>query len=130
MRGESVPDSQAVRKIAFDTVSQTIDLGVTPAELGGVLSAYVEDIPPHVVETIAKRVEAVGETEQLHPYGVIAGVVFAMDTRASYGARLDWFQSLYWSKVSCVLRGLLPNAQEDKKFPMDARRGFEKIAQP
>ena len=28
-----------------------------------------------------------------------------------------------------MLRGLAPNAQEDKKFPMDARRGFEKIAE-
>ena len=28
-----------------------------------------------------------------------------------------------------MLRGLLPSAQEDKKCPMDTRRGFEKVAQ-
>ena len=29
-----------------------------------------------------------------------------------------------------MLRGFLPNVQDDKKFPVHARRGFEKIAQP
>ena len=78
--------------MAFDTVSQTIDLGVSPAELERVLRAYVEDIYPRVVETIPGRAELVGETGQLRPYGVITGMVFAMATRASYGAPLNWFQ--------------------------------------
>ena len=68
--------------MAFDTVSQTINWGASSAELESVLRAYVEDIPPHAVETIAKRVELVGEAGQLRPYGVIAGMVFAMVTRA------------------------------------------------
>ena len=45
-------------------------------------------------------------------------------------ARAGWFQSLDWSKAPSMLRGLLPNAQEDKKFPTDSRRGFQKIAEP
>ena len=56
-------------------------------------------------------------------------VVFAMVTRASFGARLKWFQSSDWWQVSCMLRGLVPNAQGGKKSPMDSRRGFEKIAE-
>ena len=74
--------------------------------------------------TISERMELVGETGQLHSYGVIAGMVFAMVARASGGARLTWFQSLDWSEVSCMLRALPPNVQEGKKFPMDTRRGF------
>ena len=54
----------------------------------------------------------------------------AMVTRASCGARLNWFQSSGWWEVSCMLRGLAPNAQEEKKFPIDTRRGFEKIVEP
>ena len=99
-------------------------------ELESVLRAYVEDIPPDVVETVAARKELVGETGQLLPYGVISGMVLAMVTRASYGARLNWFQSLGWRKVSCMFRGSAPGAQEDKKSTMDTRRGFEKIVEP
>ena len=86
LRGENVPDPKEVHQVAFD-------LGVSPAELESVLHAYVEDIPPHVVGTVAERKELVGEAGQLHPYGVVAGALFSMVTRASYGARLDWFQS-------------------------------------
>ena len=98
-------------------------MGAPPAELESVLRAYVEDIPPHFVETIAERKELVGETGQLRSHGVVAGTVFSMVTRASYGARLNWFQSLGRREVSRMLRGLAPDAQEDKKFPMDTHRG-------
>ena len=130
LRGETAPDSKAVYQMAFDTVSQTIDLGASSAELGSVLRAYVEDSPPHIVETVAEREELVGDAGQLRPYGVIVGIVFSMVTRTSHGARLNWFHFPHWWKVSRMLRGLAPNAQGDKKFPMDARRGFEKIMEP
>ena len=51
-----------------------------------------------------------------------------MVTRASCGARLQRFQFWDWWKLSRMLRGLAPNAQVDRKVPMDTRRGFEKIA--
>ena len=60
LRGESASDPTEVHQVAFDTAPQTIDLGAPPAELGSVLRAYVEGIPPHVVETIAERKELVG----------------------------------------------------------------------
>ena len=126
----SVPGSKAVYQMAFDAVSQTIALRVSPVGLEHVLRDYVEDVAPPVVLTITGRDEPVGESGQLKPYEAIAGMVFAIVTRASYGARLNWFQSLGWRKVSCALRGLVPNAQEDNKFPMDTRRGFRKIAEP
>ena len=130
LRGEAVPDFQAANKLALDSVSLTIDWGAPPAELERVLHAYVEDIPTHVVGTITSREELVGEEGQRHPYGVIAGMVYAMVTRASYGSRLERFQSLDWSRVSCMLRGLLPSVQKDKKGPMGSRRGFQKIVRP
>ena len=130
MRGEIAPAPKAVRQMAFDAVSQTIDLRASPVGPESVLRADVGDIPPSVVETVAVCEELVGETGQLLPYGVIAGMAFAMVTRASCGARLNWFQSLDWWKVSCMLRWLAPGAQEDKKSTMDARRGFGKIAEP
>ena len=49
-------------------------------------------------------------------------------SRVRRTVRLKWAQSLGWWKVSCMLRGLAPNAQEGKKFPTDARRRFEKVA--
>ena len=128
LRGEAAPDSRPVYQMAFDTASKTIDLGATPSELESVLRAYVEDISPPVVLTIAQRYGLVGEAGQREPRGVIAGAVFAIVTRASYGARSKLFQSLDWWKASCMLRVFASNAKEDKKFPMDTRRGFEKIA--
>ena len=100
LRGETAPDPKAARRMAFDTVSQTIDLGASPVELERVLRAYVEDVPPRVVETIAERKELVGATGQLNPYGAIARMVCAMVARASYGARLNWFQYPDWWEVS------------------------------
>ena len=129
LRGEAAPDSRPVYQMAFDTASKTIDLGATPSELESVLRAYVEDISPPVVLTIAQRYELVGEAGQWETRGVIAGMVFAVVTRAPYGARSKLFQSLDWWKASCMLRGFASNAKEDKKFPMDTRRGLEKIAE-
>ena len=79
--------------------------------------------------TIAQRTDLVGEAGQLEPRGVIAGILVAMVTRASYSARLRWFQSLDWWKVSCMLRGFAPNLQDDRKSPMDTRRGSERIVE-
>ena len=75
------------------------------------------------------RKELLGRTGQLLPYGAIAGMAFAMVTRASHGARLSWPQSLDWWEVSCMLHGWVPSGQEDGKSTMDTRRGFEKIAE-
>ena len=114
--------------MAFAAVSKTIDLGATPSELGSVLHACVGDISPPVALTVAQRTELVGESGQLEPRGVVAGMVFAMLTRASFGARLKGFRSLDCWEVSCMLSGFAPKAQGDKKSPTDTRRVFEKIA--
>ena len=118
-------------KVAFDTVSATIDPGVTPSELGRVLRAYAEDLAEDVVKTIAAQDNLVGENKgQLEPHGVLGGMVFAMVARASYYSRLKWFESLEWEKMSCMLRGLLPAPAADKKGPLDGRRVFDKIVEP
>ena len=50
-----------------------------------------------------------------------------MVTRASYYSRLAWFKSLDWNKMSSMLRGLLPRADEGRKGPPNPRRGFDAI---
>ena len=90
----------------------TIDLGVSSADLEQVLRAYVEDIPIPTALAACDRDDLVGEDGQLQPLGVVSGMVFAMVTRASYSARLTWFQSLDWSKVSRAAR-----------FPAESVRG-------
>ena len=76
------------------SLSLTIDLGVSPADLEQVLRAYVEDIPTPTVLALCRREDLVGEEGQLQPPGVVSGMVFAMVTRASYGARFTRSQSL------------------------------------
>ena len=56
-------------------------------------------------------------------------MIFAMRTRASYSARLVWFQSLDRCRVSRMLRGLRPTPPGGER-PRDAAPGFEKIARP
>ena len=53
-------------------------------------------------------------------------MVFETVTRASYGARLKWFQALGWWRVSRMLRGLRPRAQEDRSA-LKGRPGFDDI---
>ena len=64
--------------------------------------------------TLAQRDELVWPPGRLEPLGVIAGMVLAMATRASYGARLKWFQSLDLWKVSRALRALTPSPKSEK----------------
>ena len=56
------------------------------------MRAYVEDIPSPTALALRDREDLAGEDGQLQPLGVVSGMVFAMVTRASYSARLTWFQ--------------------------------------
>ena len=114
-RGNPAPDSQAVYKLALDSASLTIDLGVTPLDLERVLHAYADDIPESTVTSLFGRNDLVGEDGQLQPLGVASGMVFAMVAPASYGARLTWFRSLDWPKASYTLQGFLPRASEGER---------------
>ena len=77
--------------MGFETAAPFVALGVTPAELGALLRAYVDNIPPSALAAICVRPELVSPSGALEPLGVIAGVVSAMVTRASCAARLKWF---------------------------------------
>ena len=78
------------RPISF----QFMSLGVSWAGLGELLRAYENDVPVSVVRAIGAPQDLVGGRVALRPLGVIEGMVSAMVTRASYSARLSWFQSL------------------------------------
>ena len=77
----------------------------------------MDGIPPSAVLAIVERPELVGAASTLESLGVIAGMVFALVTRASYSARLKWFQKLDWWRVCRLLRGIVTCAQEGKSAP-------------
>ena len=81
--------------MAVKTVAAFVNLGVNAQQLGGLLRAYVDGLPPPVVKVIAERDALVGREGTLEPLGAIAGMVLATVTRASYGARLKWFRALF-----------------------------------
>ena len=64
---------------------------------------------------------------RLEPQGAIAGMAFATATRASYGARLKWPQSLDWRKVSRMFRALTPSSKSEKSL-LTGRVGFDALA--
>ena len=98
--------------MAFATLASFVDLGANAQELGELPRASVDDIPPSAAAAaIAERDEGT-----LEPLGVIAGMVFAAITRASYGARLKWFQALGWWRVSRILRDMFPCAHGGQVF--------------
>ena len=116
LRGEFAPNRTDAQAMAFETVSSSRKLGVSPTDLESVLRAYVDDIPAPAVPTIAQRDELVGPSGRLEPLGVIAGMVFAMVTRASYGSHLKWFQSVDWWKVSRMLRAPPPSPKTEESL--------------
>ena len=123
LRGDAVPDSSDVRTMALETVLSTLNSGASSLELEALLRTYIDDIPESVAAIIGQRYELAGQSGRLAPIGVLAGMVFAMATRASCGARLKWPQALDWWKVSCMLRGLTPSTQ-GAKAPLRGRTGF------
>ena len=128
LTGRPEREAASACDMAFHTATESMDLGVSSAELQCIMRAHVEDLPPEVVKVIASRQELVDDAKgQLVPYGVIGGMVFAMVTRASYYARKTWYEALDWSKLSSMLRGLLPQGGPDKKVKTNPRRGFDTI---
>ena len=128
LRGDPVPEQAGVRPLGFEVVSSLSKLGASATELGGLLRSYVGDIPQSVVRVIATRAGLVGQSGTLELLGVIAGMVFATVTRASFMARFKWFQSLDLGSASGMLQGLAPCSQEDKSVE-EARPGFDDLAQ-
>ena len=114
LRGDAAPDSSDIRAKAFQTASSALNWGASSLELEAPLRAYVNDIPESVASIIGQREELVGPPGRLEPIGVLAGMVIAMVTRASYVARLKWFRALDWWEVSRMLRGLAPSFKEAK----------------
>ena len=110
-------------------MTSVLKLGVTPSELGELLRVYVDAIPESVISVIGARVDLAGPEGSLRPLGVVAGVVFAMLPRPSYSARLSWFRSLDWRRVSRMLFGLRltpPGAES----PSETAPGFKKVVGP
>ena len=129
------PQSQGAKRADQGDVSATgsgpasplVKLVVAPAELSALLRAYVDGIPRSAVPGIGVRPELAGPSGAHEPVGVIAGMVFAIVTRASCSARLKWPQKLDCWRVSCLLRGMVPRDREDKSV-QKSRPGFVEIA--
>ena len=52
------------------------------------MRSCVDDVPASAASIVVQRDKLVGPSGRSEPLGVIAGMAFAMVTRASYGARL------------------------------------------
>ena len=87
--GSSVVDREDVRPMGLETASPIWNLGVSPAEWGDLLRSYVHGVPQSAVLVIDALSELVGPVGSLAPLGVIAGMAFALVTRAYYAARLQ-----------------------------------------
>ena len=112
-----------------DAVSPILKLGASVTGLGDLLRSYVDSVPQSAAAVvIASRSELVGPAGTREPLGVIAGMVFAMVTRASFPVHLKWFQSLDWRRAPRMLRALAPCSQEDKSLHRP-RPGFDDLAQ-
>ena len=127
LQGAVQCDQEDVSATGSQTASCFVKLGVAPAELGAAPRLYVAGIPPFAASEIGVRAELAGLTGSVEPLGVIAGVVFAMVTFASYSARLKWPQRLGSRRASCMLRGMVPRNQGDKSV-RKSRPGFVEIA--
>ena len=127
LRVDAAADQESVSSFGFEKALSFLQFGASSAELGDLLRSYVEEIPQSVALVIAARPELVGPSGTLEPLGVTAGTVFAMVTRASCSARLEWFQCLDWWRVSRTLRGVAPCSQENQSA-QKARPGFEDVA--
>ena len=68
----------------------------------------MDTIPGSMIRAVGARVNLVAPGGSSQPLGVVAGMVFAMLTRASYPARPSWFQAFEWQRVSRTLCGLRP----------------------
>ena len=126
LQGAPRADQEDVSAMGCGAAAFFVKLGVSPAELGAPLRAYVDANPPSVDAAGGMRSELVGPFGALETLGVVAGVVFAMVTRPSYDARLKWFQKLDWWRVSCLLRGLAPRGPGGKSV-QKSRPGFVEI---
>ena len=95
---------------------KVIPFSASAEELGSLLRAYAVEIPRAVIRAINVRPELVGRTgpgvEEM--LGVLPGMNLASVTRASYSARVQWFQSIDWSRVPRWLRGLSPVPPSEK----------------
>ena len=103
--------------------------GVNLDELRELPRAYVNGIQVSAVRWTRARQDLVSERSGPQLLGVIAGGVFAVVTRASYSARLSWFQCLDWSRLSRMLCGRVPMPPVGKSAGGTVA-GFEKVVNP
>ena len=73
--------------MALATAPSSVDLAVGAQDFRDLLRAYADANPPSVAAVVAERDELISREGALESLGVIAGMVSAMVTRASYGAR-------------------------------------------
>ena len=121
--------AEEVEAVAYQTSASGFSVGATPVELGGLLRAYINTLSLSVIRAIGAR-EALGGPEGgMQPLGVVAGMAFAIPTRASFSACVTWFQSSDWARVSRMLCGLRPTPPEDR-YASGTVPGFGNISRP
>ena len=93
------------------------------------LRAHVVEIPDSVFRAIDVRPELLDSAspEAFEPPGVSSGMIFAVVTRASYSARLNWFQRPDWNRASRLLRGFRPAAPSAEVVDEKSPAGLEAV---
>ena len=127
-QGAEHVNQEDVSTTGFKTAAPFVKLGVSADELGALLRSFLGDSPPSAAPVIGVRPELLDPSGALERLGVIAGMVFAMVTRASSSARLKWRQRLGWWRFSCLPRGTVPRDQEDKSV-RKSRPGCVEVAE-
>ena len=84
--------------------------GLPAGDLIGLVKDNVRDSPLSVLRPICEEVGLLQDQDghAVAPYGVLVGMVFASVSRASYGKRKAWLQSLDWGQIHRVFGDLVP----------------------
>ena len=92
--------------MALEAALKVIPLPASAGDMDSLLRSYVFEIPGTVIRAIALRPEFLGRAGPgvAGPLGAQSGMVFAAATRASYPARVKWFQSIVWIRIPRLLQ--------------------------
>ena len=125
-RDHAVEIGPGANCVALETALELTPFPASAGELGSLLRAYVGEIPDAVIRAIALRPGLLGHDRPgvVGPLGVLSGIVCASVARASYTARVKSLESIVWSRMFRLFRGLPPASREQKVSDEKSPKGL------